>query len=61
MSIGVDMPPRPFSGQRRPDADGRCPGKMQVPIDGGCWVKLSVDVRDCEKGNRSLTQATFAS
>jgi hypothetical protein len=29
--------PRP--GQPRPDKKGRCPGDMQVAINGGCWVE----------------------
>jgi serine/threonine-protein kinase len=46
--IAVDLPPRPFPGQRRPDAKGRCPGKMQVPIHGGCWIKSGTNPKDCE-------------
>ncbi|MBZ4419714.1 serine/threonine-protein kinase [Myxococcus sp. RHSTA-1-4] len=46
-TIAVDLPPRPFPGQRRPDANGRCPKKPQVPINGGCWIKLSVEQKDC--------------
>ncbi|RKH44785.1 serine/threonine-protein kinase [Corallococcus llansteffanensis] len=47
-TIGVDMPPKPFPGQRRPDANGRCPGKAQVAIHGGCWMKSPVDPKDCD-------------
>ncbi|WP_246357133.1 serine/threonine protein kinase [Pyxidicoccus fallax] len=47
-SIAVDLPPKPFPGQRRPDANGRCPGKVQVVINGGCWTKLPVDLKDCD-------------
>jgi serine/threonine protein kinase len=47
-SIAVELPPKPFSGQRRPDANGRCPGKVRVAINGGCWRKLLVDVKDCD-------------
>jgi serine/threonine-protein kinase len=47
-SVAVDMPPKPFQGQRRPDANGRCPNKEQVVINGGCWRKLPVDVKDCD-------------
>ncbi|MCY1021142.1 serine/threonine protein kinase [Pyxidicoccus sp. MSG2] len=46
-SIAVDIPPKPFQGQRRPDANGRCPKKEQVAINGGCWRKLPTDVQDC--------------
>ncbi|MCY1018150.1 serine/threonine-protein kinase [Pyxidicoccus sp. MSG2] len=49
--ITEDLPPKPLPGQRRPDGNGRCPGKVQVSINGGCWTKLSVDQKDCdEKG-----------
>lgn len=47
--IALDMPPSPFPGQSRPDASGRCLGKVQVAINGGCWVKLAADPKDCEK------------
>ncbi|MFP2905506.1 hypothetical protein ACLESD_10680 [Pyxidicoccus sp. 3LFB2] len=46
-SIAVDVPPKPFPGQQRPDAKGRCPGKVQFAINGGCWTKLPVDEKDC--------------
>ncbi|MCP3139445.1 hypothetical protein [Pyxidicoccus xibeiensis] len=47
-SIAQDLPPKPLQGQRRPDAKGRCPGKEQVAINGGCWAKLPADVKDCD-------------
>jgi serine/threonine protein kinase len=47
-SIAVDVPPKPFPGQRRPDGKGRCPGTVQVAINGGCWTKLPVDLKDCD-------------
>nr|WP_275900339.1 serine/threonine protein kinase [Pyxidicoccus trucidator] len=47
-TLAVDLPPKPFPGQRRPNANGRCPGTAQVPINGGCWVKLPVEVKDCD-------------
>ncbi len=47
-SIAVDVPPKPFPGQRRPDGKGRCPGKLQVAINGACWTKLPVDLKDCD-------------
>ncbi|QSQ28151.1 serine/threonine protein kinase [Pyxidicoccus parkwayensis] len=45
--IAVDQPPKPLPGQQRPDAGGRCPGKMQVAFNGGCWTKQPVDLKDC--------------
>ncbi|MCY1015896.1 serine/threonine protein kinase [Pyxidicoccus sp. MSG2] len=46
-SIRAELPPKPFPAQRRPDGEGRCPGKELVAINGGCWVKLSVDLKAC--------------
>ncbi len=48
-TISVDLPPKPFPGQRRPDANGRCTRKPQVPINGGCWIKLPVELKDCSE------------
>jgi serine/threonine-protein kinase len=47
-TLSVDLPPRPLPGQKRPDANGRCPNKLQVSIHGGCWNKLNVDLNDCQ-------------
>ncbi len=48
-TLSTEMPPKPFPGQRRPDAHGRCPGKAQVPINGGCWLKSPVAPKDCDE------------
>lgn len=48
--LAVEVPPKPFPGQRRPDANGRCL-RSQVPIHGGCWIKLTVDLKDCGEDN----------
>ncbi|MFP2912193.1 serine/threonine protein kinase, partial [Pyxidicoccus sp. 3LFB2] len=48
-SIAEDMPPKPYQGQRRPDSKGRCPSKEQVAINGGCWAKVSADVKNCDE------------
>jgi serine/threonine protein kinase len=50
-SVAVDQPRKPFQGQQRPDGNGRCPGKLQVAIHGGCWVKQSIDLKDCDEVN----------
>ncbi|WP_164010685.1 serine/threonine protein kinase [Pyxidicoccus trucidator] len=48
-AIAVDLPPKPIPGQRRPDANGRCPSRGQVPINGGCWRKLVItDMKNCD-------------
>jgi hypothetical protein len=49
VAIALEMPPKPIPGQRRPDATGRCPGRMQVSIHGGCWYKVVADLKDCEE------------
>jgi serine/threonine-protein kinase len=46
--IALEMPQKPFPGQTRPDANGRCPGKVQVPINGGCWIKMAAGPKECE-------------
>jgi len=50
-TIAVEIPPRPIPGQRRPDANGRCPSKVHVPINGGCWIKLTMELKDCDKAD----------
>ncbi len=43
--IAQEPPPEPRPGQprrqARPDEKGRCPGRMQVAINGACWVENS--------------------
>ena len=41
--------PEPRPGQARPDKRGQCPGRKQVPINGGCWddVSSSMDAQAC--------------
>jgi hypothetical protein len=55
-TIALEVPPKPFPGQRRPDAHGRCPGKMHVPINGGCWIKLNLDPKECGKEDAYVHQ-----
>jgi serine/threonine protein kinase len=48
--VAQDEPPKPFPGQLTPDARGRCPGRKQLPINGGCWVEVPVkDAEECEE------------
>ncbi|NPC86516.1 serine/threonine protein kinase, partial [Pyxidicoccus fallax] len=47
-TVAVEVPPKPLPGQWRPDANGRCP-RLQVPINGGCWFKLSLEPKDCHQ------------
>ena len=39
--IAQEPPPEPRPGQTRPDEKGRCPGRTQVAINGGCWVDVT--------------------
>jgi hypothetical protein len=42
--------PEPRSEQIRPDKKGRCPGRKQVPINGGCWGEvLPMSAEECMK------------
>ncbi len=47
--IREDVPDKPFPGQFKPDAMGRCPRKGQVIIKGGCWVPLALDDEACKE------------
>jgi serine/threonine-protein kinase len=51
LTVAVDLPPRPLPGQTRPDPAGRCPSPAQIPIHGGCWVKLDVHLKNCDANN----------
>ncbi|QSQ23256.1 hypothetical protein JY651_50685 [Pyxidicoccus parkwayensis] len=49
VTIALDLPPRPVPGQRRTDSNGRCPSKAQVPIQGYCWLKQTLDRKGCDE------------
>jgi len=49
-ALAENPPPQPLPGQTRPNAAGRCL-RGQVLINGGCWKKLAVDVKDCGEGD----------
>jgi serine/threonine protein kinase len=38
--LGEEMPRRPFPGQVRSDANGKCPNKVHFVINGGCWLSM---------------------
>jgi hypothetical protein len=50
--------PEPRPGQLRPDKRGQCPGRKQVPINGGCWndVSPAMDAQSCAEGGYVLFQ-----
>jgi serine/threonine protein kinase len=45
-ALAEDTLPEPLPGQLRPDANGRCPHKRQVALNGVCWVPLARE--ECE-------------
>jgi serine/threonine protein kinase len=48
--IAQEPPPKPFQGQRRPDARGQCPSPRHVSINGGCWVEqIAMDAKECAR------------
>jgi hypothetical protein len=51
-----DTLPEPLPDQARPDAKGRCPHPRQVPLNGGCWVKLQRE--ECEVIKGTLLHGT---
>lgn len=59
-TIAVDLPPRPIPGQLRPDASGRCPRRSQVAIHGGCWMKLAVDLKECDGDDYTYKGGCYA-
>jgi serine/threonine protein kinase len=47
--------PEPRPGQARPDKRGQCPGRKQVPINGGCWVELlQMNAEECAENGGVL-------
>jgi serine/threonine protein kinase len=56
--LAQQPPPEPRPGQLRPDKRGQCPGRKQVPINGGCWLDVSplVDAQACEENGHVLFQ-----
>jgi len=47
--IAMEVPPKPLQGQVRPNAQGRCPSKDLVIINGGCWMKLDDESENCTR------------
>jgi hypothetical protein len=45
-AMAEETPPEPFPDQKRPDANGHCPQKRQVALNGGCWLPLEPEA--CE-------------
>jgi serine/threonine protein kinase len=54
--------PPPENRQARPDAKGRCPGRKQVVINGGCWAEIPLmNAEECtENGYMLLEGKCFA-
>ncbi|HVG61431.1 MAG TPA: protein kinase, partial [Hyalangium sp.] len=56
--LAEEPQPEPVPGQARPDAKGRCPGKWQVALNGGCWAPLKGGREACEAVNGQLFKGT---
>jgi hypothetical protein len=53
-ALAEETPPEPVPGQLRPDAQGRCPRKQQVALNGGCWAQPAFEREECEATGGSL-------
>ena len=52
-AIEQEPPPEPLPEQVRPDAKGRCPGRKQIAINGGCWVEYpAANAGECEQNGQ---------
>jgi serine/threonine-protein kinase len=58
-SIALETPPKPLPGQRRPDANGRCPSKLHVPFNGGCWLRVVADSKECDADSQAYKGACY--
>jgi hypothetical protein len=56
--LAEEPPPEPVPGQARPDANGRCPRKWQVALNGGCWKQLVLDREQCDALSGRLFKGT---
>jgi hypothetical protein len=57
-AISQDLPPGPLPEQLRPDAKGQCPGRKQLPINGGCWVEYpAANAGECEQNGYVLLKS----
>lgn len=59
-TIALEVPLRPFPGQLRPDAHGRCPRRGHFSIHGGCWLKLALAAKDCDDTGYVYRDGCFA-
>ncbi|MBN1209467.1 MAG: protein kinase [Myxococcaceae bacterium] len=52
-----DQLPEPQPGQTQPDANGLCPYKRQVALNGGCWTRLKMARAECEENGGYMFQS----
>jgi hypothetical protein len=57
--LAEDTLPEPLPGQARPDANGRCPGKGQLSLNGGCWVQIPFEREKCEGSGYVFTSQCY--
>jgi eukaryotic-like serine/threonine-protein kinase len=58
-AVAEDVPPKPLSGQRRPDGKGRCQHRRETAINGGCWIGLLKTKPPCDKGEYEWEGACY--
>jgi hypothetical protein len=52
--LADDTLPEPLPGQARPNSQGRCAYKEQVPLNGGCWVEVPFAPEVCEASGYTM-------
>lgn len=57
--MAEDTLPEPLPGQTRPDDKGRCPGKGQLALNGGCWVLIPFVREECEASGYVFTTRCY--
>ncbi len=57
--MAEDSLPEPLPGQTRPDSKGRCPGKGQLALNGGCWILLTLEREECEESGYVFTSRCY--
>ncbi|ADO75623.1 serine/threonine-protein kinase [Stigmatella aurantiaca] len=57
--MAEDALPAPREGQAKPNARGQCPHKEQLALNGGCWVRLTLDRVACEQSGYVFTSQCY--
>jgi eukaryotic-like serine/threonine-protein kinase len=57
--MSTDTLPPPMPGQATPDTKGQCPRKGQLALNGGCWIRLTLQREDCEGSGYVFTSQCY--